>query len=235
MKPAKLYNKVAGIYDRRHENPFTAWLRVHEDPIVRKLGGRTIDIGCGTGHHLSLLGDVIGVDPSKEMLDAAKKTGRKVVLGRAEKLPFPDASFDNALCLFCVLNICDYKKAVAEMSRVLKPGGTAVISVASVWDRGYGFWQRFGIRHPAKDKLISINGNKMHLQLFDRKEFIDLFESSGMELAKSCTLFKFQNPRWGDWTKLTLAEKLRLRLDALPVLGSYGAMYIMVFKKVGAK
>jgi len=235
MKPTRLYDRVAGIYDQRHENPFTAWLRVHEDPIVRKLGGRTIDIGCGTGHHLALLDDVIGIDPSKEMLDVAKKTGRNVVLGKAEKLPFPEASFDNTLCLFCVLNICDYRKAASEMSRVLKPGGIAVISVASVWDRGYGFRQRFGIRHPAKDKLISISGNKMHLRLFDRNELIGLFESNKMKLAKSCTLFKFQNPRWGDWTNLTLAEKLRLRLDALPVLGSYGAMYIMVFKKSGGK
>jgi ubiquinone/menaquinone biosynthesis C-methylase UbiE len=231
MKPKELYDKVAGSYDRRHENPFTLWLRLHEDSMVKKLSGKTVDIGCGTGHHLALLDDVMGVDPSKEMLDVAKKTGKTVVIGKAEKLPFADGVFDNTLCLFCVLNICDYKKAAAEMARVLRPGGTAIISVASVWDRGYGFRQRLGIKHPAKDKIISINGNRMHLWLFDKKEVVGIFEKNGLKLVKTKTLFKFQNPRWGDWTRLTVAERLRLRLDALPLPRDYGAMYIMVFRK----
>lgn len=232
MKPEKLYDNIHDLYDRRHMlAPSTWWLKRQEDRIVRKLKGRTLDIGCGTGYDLRLLDEVVGLDPSPEMLKIAKKTGKEVVLGRAEKLPFPDASFDNVICLFGTLNICDAEKSVAEMSRVLKPGGTAVISVASVWDRGHGLLKRFSIRHPAKDKAITISGNRMHLRLFGRKELVELFRENGMECGKFVSLFKFHVPRWGDWTKLTLVEKLRLRLDTLPVFGGYGAMYIMVFTK----
>lgn len=232
MEPKKLYNKVAGIYDKRHESPSSLWLRRHEDRIVKKLKGRTIDIGCGTGHHLALLDDAIGVDPSAKMLEIASKTGKKVVLGEAESMPFPDASFDNALCLFCVLNLCDAGEAVAEMSRVLKRKGTAVVSVASVWDRNHNILKKISIRYPAKDKVLSIDGNRMHLRLFEKKELAGIFGRNGMELVKFKPLFKFQSPRWGSWSKLSLWQKIKLQLDALPFLGSYGAMYIVVFRKV---
>ena len=232
MRPEKLYDNIHDLYDRRHMlAPSTQWLKKHEDPIIRNLKGRTLDIGCGTGHDLRLLDDAVGIDPSRQMLEIAKKTGKKVVLGRAEKLPFPDEAFDNAICLFGTLNMCDYRKAVSEMARVLKPGGTAVVSVASVWDRGYGMMKRFSIKHPARDKTITIDGNKTKLMLFERGELTQIFRSNELEIKKFIPLFKFQNPRWGDWTRLTLWEKVKLRMDMLPVFGSYGAMYIMVFKK----
>ncbi len=232
MRPEKLYDNIHRLYDRRHAlAPSTLWLKRHEDPLIRRLRGRTLDIGCGTGYDLRLLDDVVGLDPSRKMLKIAKSTGKKLVLGKAEKLPFPDSSFDNVICLFGTLNMCDSKKAVAEMSRVLRQGGTAVISVASVWDRGYGMMKRFGIKHPARDKALAIDGNKMRITLFDRKELVGLFGNNGMEENKFVSLFKFQNPRWGKWDRLSVWEKLKLWLDLFPLFGSYGAVYIMVFKK----
>jgi SAM-dependent methyltransferase len=236
MEPEKLYDRTSGIYDRRHMlAPSSRWLKRHEDPIIRKLKGRTLDIGCGTGYDLRLLGDAVGIDPSEEMLKIARKTGKKVVLGKAEHLPFGNGSFDNAVCLFGTLNMCDHVKAVREMSRVVKPEGTAVVSVASVWDRGHGLLKRFGIRHPAKDKMITIDGSRMRIVLFDKTELISLFRKNGFALKKFIPLFKYQNPRWGNWEPLPFQARLRLWLDRIPVFGKYGAMYIMVFKKTGVQ
>ncbi len=235
MKPVEMYDRVAGIYDQRHKNPSTAWLKKHEDPIISKLKGRTLDIGCGTGYDLKLLDDVVGLDPSEEMLKIAKSIGKELVLGKAENLPFPDASFDNAICLFGTLNMCDCSKAIVEMSRVLRPGGTVVISVASVWDRGYGMLKRFRVKHPAREKIFAVDGNKTYLTLFDKKELISVFGKNGLRPVSFKSLFKYQNPKWGNWDRLPFLERLRLHLDAVPVLGSYGAMYIMVFKKADSK
>ncbi len=235
MKPEKLYDNIHELYDKRHSlAPSTLWLKKHEDPIIRKLEGRTLDIGCGTGYDLRLLDDAVGLDPSKKMLEMAKLAGKELVVGKAEKLPFPDGSFDNVICLFGTLNMCDRRKAVAEMSRVLRPGGAVVISVASVWDRGYGMLKRLKISHPAKDKALAIDGNKMRITLFEKKELVDVFRKNGMELAKFISLFKFQSPKWGNWDRLSLLDRLKLHLDAVPFLGDYGAMYIMMFKKSNA-
>jgi SAM-dependent methyltransferase len=169
------------------------------------------------------------------MLKIARKGGLDVRLGRAEKLPFEDNSFDTVFCFFTVLNMCDYRKAAAEMARVLRPGGAAVISVASIWDRNHGLLKRLRIRHPAKDKSITIDGKRMRITLFGRKELAGLFKKNGMEEKKSISLFKFHNPRWGNRDRLSFIERLRLRMDALPVFGSYGAIYIMAFKKTENK
>ena len=233
MKPEKLYDNTSGIYDRRHMlAPSSRWLKRHEDPIIKRLKGRTLDIGCGTGYDLKLVDNIVGIDHSKEMVRIARETGKEVMIGQAEQLPFGDNSFDNAICLFGTLNMCDHRKAVREMSRVVKSGGTVVVSVASVWDRGHGLRKRFSIKHHARDKMLTIDGNRMRIILFDRNELVSLFGKNGMRLTKFIPLFKYQNPRWGNWDPLPFFDRMRLWLDALPVFGDYGAMYIMVFKKM---
>lgn len=92
--------------------------------------GRILDIGCGPGvFERELTGlDITGVDPSDEMLEAARKNaGNEFVRARAERLPFPDASFD---CVFFVASLeftGDHEKALDEAARVLCKGGRLVI------------------------------------------------------------------------------------------------------------
>jgi SAM-dependent methyltransferase len=72
---------------------------------------------------------VWGIDPSTEMLAQARAQGGAVQLasGSAESLPFPDASFDRAV-LRLVVHLVDRPRAFHELSRVLAPGGQAVIA-----------------------------------------------------------------------------------------------------------
>jgi len=91
-----------------------------------------LDIGCGTGLASGPLIDndfrVTGVDPSEPMLAFAKRHYPTAtwVPGTAEKLPFENASFDSAISAQ-VFHRLDRNAALAEMQRVLRPGGIAAI------------------------------------------------------------------------------------------------------------
>ena len=104
-------------------------------------GDRLLDIACGTGlnfpHLRELAGDegyVMGVDVTPAMLDIAREkivrhewTNVEVREADAAQLPFPDASFDKAICAFAMNIIPDYARAIEEVERVLAPGGWFVV------------------------------------------------------------------------------------------------------------
>lgn len=90
------------------------------------------DIGCGRGATARLLAArghrVLALDPSEQMLSWAHAAGVLPVLGRAEALPFPQASLDAVFCE-CVLSVTGATAPVlAEAARVLRPGGWLVLS-----------------------------------------------------------------------------------------------------------
>ncbi|MFO1013927.1 MAG: class I SAM-dependent methyltransferase [Caulobacteraceae bacterium] len=102
--------------------------------VVPLASGRVLELGMGAGLNLPFYDPakvevVEGVDPSaplREMtLAAPRPEGLKVNLreGRAEALPFEDASFDCIVCTFTLCSVQDGAKAFAEARRVLKPGG----------------------------------------------------------------------------------------------------------------
>jgi len=94
---------------------------------------RILDVGCGTGANLEMLanfGDAEGVDVSPEALSFCKQRGlQSVRLGEAEKLPYPDQSFDLVTGLDVVEHLDDDLAGLREMRRVLKPGGRALLFV----------------------------------------------------------------------------------------------------------
>lgn len=104
--------------------------------------GRVLDIGCGNGYTLISLareheGDMVGVDFSSAMVDAARELSRAAgedfaarlsfETGDVRELPFPDGSFDVAISERCLLNLPsrdDQWRTIREVHRVLKTGGT---------------------------------------------------------------------------------------------------------------
>lgn len=93
-------------------------------------GMRIVDVGVGTGlvarEAVKLVGDpalVVGVDPSVGMMACADLPGVQLVEGRAEEIPFPDASFDFLSMGYALRHISDLSAAFNEFNRVLKPGG----------------------------------------------------------------------------------------------------------------
>jgi SAM-dependent methyltransferase len=109
-------------------------------------GRRVLDAGCGTGRRAVQLArrhsaHVTGVDPSAAMLERARERavpGVELVEGRAEALPFDDASFERVL-FETSLHLMDRPAALQEAARVLEPGGRVV--VLTVDPSGVGdFW-----------------------------------------------------------------------------------------------
>jgi demethylmenaquinone methyltransferase/2-methoxy-6-polyprenyl-1,4-benzoquinol methylase len=111
---------------------------------VRELGARprrVVDLATGTGDLAIAIAEthpealVVGVDPSRGMLDVAAKklTSRhldrrvELVVGEAEQIPLEDASVDGVTIAFGIRNVADRPRALREMRRVTKPGGKVVI------------------------------------------------------------------------------------------------------------
>jgi 2-polyprenyl-6-hydroxyphenyl methylase/3-demethylubiquinone-9 3-methyltransferase len=96
-------------------------------------GRATLDVGCGGGilaEEFARLGcAVTGIDPSERSLEAARSHARAEGLaieyhqGTGESLPFPDAAFEIVYCCDVLEHVEDLPKVIAEVSRVLKPGG----------------------------------------------------------------------------------------------------------------
>lgn len=127
------YNAWAPIYDG--PNPAIA----AEQPVVHDMlstldRGRALDAACGTGRHaghLAALGfETVGVDATAGMLDVARVSHPDVEFrqGRLESLPVADESFDVVTSALAVCHAPDLSPVFAEFARVLRPGGTLIVS-----------------------------------------------------------------------------------------------------------
>jgi ubiquinone/menaquinone biosynthesis C-methylase UbiE len=134
------YERYMGDWSRRVGSVFLDWLAAPS-------GLKWIDVGCGNGAFTGLLVErcaptlVIGIDPSEAQLDFARKRPAvrlaKFERGDAMALPFPGGAFDAAIMALVIFFVPDPAKGVAEMVRVVRPGG---IVAAYAWDMiGGGF------------------------------------------------------------------------------------------------
>lgn len=92
-----------------------------------------LDVGCGTGANLIMLGeygDAHGIDVSHDALAFCEARGlKRVEHGAAEKLPYADGTFDLVTALDVVEHLDDDMAGLREMRRVLRPGGHALVFV----------------------------------------------------------------------------------------------------------
>lgn len=102
--------------------------------LIPRAQGEIIEVGCGGGLNFALydpsrVARVTGLDPSAPMLAKARRLAAEaglaaeLVEGAAEALPFPDAAFDTAVLTFTLCSVADPARALAEIRRVLRPGG----------------------------------------------------------------------------------------------------------------
>jgi arsenite methyltransferase len=137
-----------GLYQRRvAECPGGAAQRI---AVLRSLsleiGQAALDIGCGGGHlvrefaiSVGSKGRAVGLDVSEEQLVSAREycaeyKAAACILGNATEMDFEDASFDKLASIRTLEYIEDVPAALAEMRRVLKPGGVAAL-VSVLWDQ----------------------------------------------------------------------------------------------------
>ena len=156
---------------------FRGFRRFMEPLIAGVANGRRLEIldcGCGTGYNLQMLrqyGRAYGIDLTWAGLQYARKKGeRKVARATVGALPMPDARFDLVTSFDVLYGLPDEveRAAIAEMIRVLKPGGWAIVNVAALpWLRG---------NH-------SVLGGE--LRRYRRQELRSKLESAGFRVARS--------------------------------------------------
>jgi SAM-dependent methyltransferase len=106
-----------------------------------------LDVGCGYGRYLQRLradhpeATVVGIDAAPGMLSAVEPP---IMVADAQTIPYPDDSVDTVLAMHMLYHVPDIAKAVGEFRRVLKPGGTLLVSTNTHDDMAepYALWAR---------------------------------------------------------------------------------------------
>ena len=167
------YERYVGRWSRIVAPEFLAWLGVDG-------GADWLDVGSGTGALASAVleaaspGSVTGVDSSEGFVGHARGTvpAATFVVGDAQALPFEDDSFDVVVSGLVLNFVPDQPQAVAEMTRVARPGGTIAVYV---WDYAgrmelmRWFWQTAGELDPAAREL----DEGLRFSAFERPEALE--------------------------------------------------------------
>ncbi len=174
-------------------------------------GGRALDLGCGTGRHLHALyfaGAIhaIGVDIGIADLKTARKgfedhpdlSGRDAHWGLAAadalRLPFPDHAFQTIVCSEVLEHIPDYKTAITEIARVIKPGGRLAVSVPRYWPE-WICWKLSSEYH---------NTPGGHVRIFQDQVLRRDIEAAGFTFVRRHWAHGLHSPYW--WLKCAMWE-----------------------------
>ncbi|WP_199522497.1 methyltransferase domain-containing protein [Geodermatophilus marinus] len=159
-------------------------------------GDRVLDVACGTGivartaaERAGPAGHVVGLDLNEAMLTVARRIRPDLDWrqGDAASLPFPDGSFDVALCQSGLMFVPDVAASVGEMARVVRPGGRVAAQVWSSLDRQTAI-------HPLADAVARFAGRDAvdligtYFRLGDREEFTGQFTRAGLRVSDVRTL-----------------------------------------------
>jgi ubiquinone/menaquinone biosynthesis C-methylase UbiE len=125
---------MAAVYDRFTKASEEACLQRWRTELLRDLSGEVLEVGAGTGSTLSLYPKTVTrlvmcePDPHMRAKLTAKPKPAAVQVSEAslDGLPFDNRSFDAVVCSLVLCSVRDQKAALAEIARVLKPGGKLV-------------------------------------------------------------------------------------------------------------
>jgi len=178
-------------------------------------GRRCIDVGCGPGIVVERLarcgGEVVGIDATPEMVRQAQERCRqaglahaRVNVASAETLPFPDRHFDAAVSRATLHHVQDPFAVVAEMARVVRPGGRLVLVDIVCSDE------------PAEGDLhnaLEILRDPSHTRMLPRSEFLRLGQAQGLHPIETRQWVQHRELR--EWVRIVNAPQRQWPLGVL--------------------
>ena len=184
------------------------WYRVRRNLIHRlmrkqqakqKSSLQILDIGCGTGQlmkELQAYGTVTGIDISERAVSYCKERGLSPDVGSADKLPYPDNFFDTVVIMDVLEHLEDDSLGAQELLRVLKPGGTAIITVPA-----------FMFLWSVTDELSN------HYRRYTKQQLIKLLTTGGFSIQRTTYFNTFLYPAIGGVRLLVRTFHLPMRSE----------------------
>lgn len=160
----KYYKEYDAWYDR-NKFAYLSELEAIKKALPRK--GKGLEIGVGTGRFAYALGIATAIDPSKNMIQIAKKKGVNVRLSSGERLPFKNTTFDYAVIIITICFVNNPKKVLKEACRVLKKNGKIIMGIIDKDSFLGKFYQK-------KKSVFYKKAN-----FFSIKEITDLLKNTG--------------------------------------------------------
>jgi ubiquinone/menaquinone biosynthesis C-methylase UbiE len=183
---ARMYVKAAARADRRGASE-------HRDRLLQDLSGRVVEVGAGNGlnfvHYPATVTEVIAIEPEPTLRTLAEQAAAEapvpvtVRAGTADALPLADGEMHAAVASLVLCSVPDQASALAELRRVLRPGGElrfyehviarcqptrAILQIA---DRS-GLWPALaGGCHPARDTGATIEATGFTIERCERFGF----------------------------------------------------------------
>jgi O-methyltransferase/aklanonic acid methyltransferase len=153
---ADFYSRIATSYDQVGPAVFSRFGELVVKVAGIHEGARVLDVGAGRGASLfpaaaaaGVTGQVVGIDLAPAMVEETARaiaqsglTNAGIELMDAEHLTFVDASFDYVLCSFAYFFFPHLKRALAHFFRVLRPGGTLLLTTRGPHDEYWSWYER---------------------------------------------------------------------------------------------
>lgn len=198
----------AAAYDRMLAGAERTELGEQRTRVVARAEGRTLELGAGTGLNLPHYGEAVGelvlTEPFEPM--ARRLRSRVAELGAraevieapAERLPFDADSFDTVLCTLVLCTVEDQARTLAEVARVLRPGGSLHLlehvraqtpRLARAQDVLHGPWFAIGHGcHCNRDTVAAIEASELRFTELERHEIPGLAPIVKPMVVASATL-----------------------------------------------
>lgn len=184
-------SNIVGLVGCAREHQILKLLQLKKDDAL-------LDVGCASGHQVfaaaPYITRAVGIDVAKDFIEAAEKfkeehhsTNTEFLATDGGAIPFPDNTFTKLICSEVIEHLIDPMPLLAEIKRVLAPGGTAVFTVPNLNSRGT-LWQRmlYGFKEPPFTPMTEFSMNALtshgdaHVRQYTLKRFEDLIASAGL-------------------------------------------------------